>query len=146
MLPSPRTAEDGFKCYAIHAVRLSNEAEQYLIGARPDSELSVPVVRVGYNNTTWSSDGVFVYKRRDESEARVLVVELKYSAKLCPPPSDNTTAEYAVFKAIVNGYGMAAKQYAETVTGKAVDPSRVTLALPVARASARRATFQRCDL
>ena len=84
------TAEDGFKCYAVHAVRLSTEAEQCLIGAR--SEL------VGDNRKR--SDGVFVYKRRGESEARVLVVEVKYAAEVSPPQSDEKSAEDAVYQAL----------------------------------------------
>ena len=113
----PRAAEDSFKGYAINAARLSTEAAQYLIGARPEL--------IGKNRTT--PDGVFVYKRRGESEARVLVVELKYSAKARPPPSDKVTAKHAVSQIIENKHGTTAKEYAEAVTGSTVDPSRLTL-------------------
>ena len=116
---SARAAEDGFKCYAIHAARLSKEAEQYLIGGRPEL--------VGDNLNRPDSDGVFVYKRRGESEARVLVVELKHATEVCPSPSDEKTADDAVYQAIENDSGTTAKEYAETVTGEVVDPSRVTL-------------------
>ena len=116
-----RTAEDDVKCYAVHAVRLSREATQYLIRARSE------MAGNSKTNLKCDCDGVFVYKRRGESDARVLVVEVKHAAEVRPPRRDRKTAQDAVCEAITNDRGTAAKEYAEAVTGKAIDPSRVTL-------------------
>ena len=121
------SAEDSFKCYAIHTVRLSTEAEQYVIspglpvGARPELDLNT------YNRRNFNPDRVFVYKRHGDSEARVLVVELKYAAEARPSRRSEKTAHDAVYKAISSEYGAMAKEYAEAVTGEEVDPLRVTL-------------------
>ena len=73
--------------------------------------------------------GVFVYKRRGESnsEARVLVMALKHAAEVRPPRSDKKDARDSVYQTIDEDYWTTAVEYAEAVTGKAVDPSRVTL-------------------
>ena len=127
------SAEDNFKCYAIHTVRLSTEAEQYVIspglpvGARPELALVGPGDLNTYNRRNFNPDRVFVYKRHGDSEARVLVVELKYAAEARPSRRSEKTAHDAVYKAISSEYGAMAKEYAEAVTGEEVDPLRVTL-------------------